>query len=142
MEQPIYLHIIPQINEADDPRISGKSSATAAGDMGPGGIINRYDWRVWSATGFGQMLSRSLSWGYGYSYEVTDMGRFVSVRAEYHSTATGKSVSKTFIITFDSPKSGDGTIFATSTKWRTFSNVSQAANYINSTIRSLAGRAS
>jgi hypothetical protein len=65
----------------------------------------------------------------------------VVVKASYHCSGTGKTISKTFAITFDDPKLGNGSIYATSTKWRTFTNPDQAASYINSVIRSLTGPA-
>lgn len=136
----IYLQIIQQVDEADG-RIVGRSGATGAVDMGPNGIINRYDWRVWNGAGFGRQLLGQLGGGRGYSFEVTDMGQYVSCRASYHCVATGKTISKAFIIAFENPKVGDGKVFATSTKWRTISNVGQAANYIKSTIQALASQA-
>lgn len=137
MNETIFLRITPPLNESDS-RNTNRSSASASRDVGPF-YVNQWDWRVWSGSGFGKRLQSALPAGRGYSFEVTDMGRYVSARASYHSSSTGKSVAKTFIISFDDPKLGDGVIFATSTKWRTFSNVDQAASYINQTIRSLAG---
>ena len=136
----IYLQIVQQVNEADG-RIVGRSGATGAVNMGPNGIINKYDWRVWNGAGFGRQLLGQLGGGRGYSFEVTDMGQYVSCRASYHCVATGKTISKSFIIAFENPKIGDGKVFATSTKWRTISNVGQAANYIKSTIQALASQA-
>lgn len=136
----VYLKIVQSINEADG-RIVGRQGNTGAVDMGPGGIINKYDWRVWNGAGFGRQLSGQLGGGRGYAYEVSDMGQYVSCRASYHSVATGKTISKTFVISFENPKVGDGKVFATSTKWRTISNVGQAANYIKSTIQALASQA-
>lgn len=137
---PIYIYMVQPINEADG-RIVGRSGAKGATDMGPGGIINKFDWRVWNGAGFGRQLLGQLGGGRGYSYEVTDMGQYVSCRASFHSVATGKTISKSFIIAFDNPKLGDGKVFATSTKWRTISNVGQAANYIKSTIQAIASQA-
>lgn len=131
-----YIIIKQQINESDG-RIQGRSGATGASDFGPGGQPNRYDWRLWTASGYGRRLQSYLQGGNGYSYEVTDMGKYVVVHATFHNLATGKTVSKTFVIAFDNPKIGDGKVFATSTKWRTVSNVDQAANYIKSTIQSM-----
>lgn len=131
------LLILTGINEAADGRYMGRSNTHGAADQGPGGMINRYDWRVWSGSGYGKRLQAALGGGNGYAFEVTDMGQYVSVRATYHNSATGKTVSKTFIIVFDDPKFGDGRIFATSTKWRTISSLDQAASYIRSTIQSM-----
>ena len=107
-------------------------------DFGPNGMINAYDWRLYSGAGFGKRLQSMLGGGNGYSYEVTDMGQYVSVRGTYYNLAKGASRSKVFIIAFENPKIGDGKIFVTSTKWRTISNVEQAAAYIKSSIQSLA----
>lgn len=133
--EPTYLVIKQPVNESDG-RLLGKAGNMPSRDYGPG-IINAYDWRLWSASGFGNRLRGMLSAGDGKkSFEVTDMGAYVVVRAAYHSTATGEGRTKTFVIAFDDPKVGDGKIFTTSTKWRTFSSVQQAASYINSTVNS------
>lgn len=137
MSDITYIRILPTINEADDGRVLGRSGATGAADQGPGGMIGRQDWRLYSGSGYGRRLQSSLSGGNGYSYEVTDMGKFVVARGTYHNLATGKTISKTFVITFSDPKNGDATVFATSTKWRTVSNVDQAASYIRSSTQSL-----
>lgn len=133
--EPIYLVINQPVNESQDGRLLGKAGNMATRDYGPG-IINAYDWRVWSASGFGNRLRGLLNSGSGRSFEVSDMGAYVVVRATYHNTATGEGKTKTFVISFDNPKIGDGKIFSTSTKWRTFSTVGQAASYINSAITS------
>lgn len=133
----VCLIITQPINEADDGRVLGRSGATGAVDKGPGGQPGRYDWRLWTGSGYGRRLQSSLSGGNGYSYEVTDMGKYVVVRGSFHNLGTGKTISKTFVIAFENPKIGDGKVFATSTKWRTVSNVEQAATYIKSTIQSL-----
>ena len=135
MENPTVLIV------EEDGRRLGKSSAMGTLDMGPKGVINAYDWRVWSNAGFGRMLRNSLPSGAGYWSEVLDCGKYLSVKVGYSSVATGKSVSKTFLIVFDDPRQGDGTIYATSTRWRTISNYSQAASYIGSVIKNLSGRA-
>lgn len=135
--EPVVIQIVQPITEADG-RLQGKSGASGAIDYGPGGVINAWDWRLYSGSGYGKRLQAMLGGGNGYSYEITDMGQYVSVRGTYHSLATGKTTTKTFIIVFDNPKYGDGKVFATSTKWRTVSNVDQAASYIRSTIQSFA----
>ena len=134
---PIYLQIVSPVFESDG-RTQGRSGATGGHDYGPNGVIDAYDWRLYNGAGFGKRLQASLAGGNGCSYEVTDMGKYVTVRGTYHNLAKGISRSKTFIIAFDDPKIGDGKVFATSTKWRTISNVDQAANYIKSTIQSFA----
>lgn len=129
------IKLVHPINEVDG-RINGKAGYTGTKDYGPNGMPNLYDWRLYSGSGYGRQLQAFLSGGNGYSYEVTDMGQYVVVRGTYHNLATGKTTSKTFVIVFDDPKTGDGKIFATSTKWRTVSSINQAANYIKSTIQS------
>lgn len=131
-----YIKIVQPIRE--DGRVQGRLGATGAVDQGPNGMINAYDPRLWTGSGYGRRLQSYLRSGDGYSFEVTDMGQYVAVRGSFHNLGTGKTVSKTFIIAFDNPKVGDGRVFATSTKWRTVSNVDQAANYIKSTIQSMA----
>lgn len=131
-----YLKIVRSVNEADG-RLIGKSGAAGVTDLGPYGLPGYSDWRLWTNAGFGRRLQGNLRGGDGYSYEVTDFGQYVSVRAAFHNLATGKSVSKTFVIAFDDVKVGDGKVFATSTKWRTISSLDQAANYIKATIQSM-----
>lgn len=132
------LRIVEPINEGDG-RIQGVKGYQGGYDMGPGGVVNPYDWRVWSGSGYGKQIQNFLGGGYGYSYEVCDMGKYVMVRASYNNSATGKAVSKMFAIVFQNPKMGDAMVFATSTKWRTVSNPNQAANYIKQTIQSMSG---
>lgn len=133
----IFLRITKPINESDG-RTIGRSGALGSTDYGPGGMIDAYDWRLYNGAGFGRRLQSMLGGGNGYTYEVTDMGKYVSVRGTYHNLAKGTSKSKVFIVAFDNPKVGDGKVFATSTKWRTISNVEQAASYIKTTIQSFA----
>lgn len=138
MNNPTVIKLIQPINEAIDTRLSGKAGNTGVRDYGPNNNPNAYDWRLYSGSGYGKQLQAWLSGGNGYSYEVTDMGQYVVVRGVYHNLATGKTTTKDFVIVFDDPKTGDGKIFATSTKWRTVSNLNQAANYIKQTIQSFA----
>lgn len=137
MNDATYIKIVHPITEADDGRVQGRKGYTGMADQGPGGMIGRQDWRLFSGSGYGRRLQSSLPGGNGYSYDVTDMGKYVVVRGTGHNLATGKTVSKTFVIVFEDPKYGDATVFATSTKWRTVSTVDQAASYIRSTIQSL-----
>lgn len=114
-----------------------------ASDRGPGYKPHQMDWKVWSGAGYGQRVASALgNLGKGYSFEVSDMGKCISVRAAYHNTATGRGVEKTYIIYFDSVKKGDGTVFATSTRWRTVSNPEQAASYISMSIKGYASTTS
>ncbi len=141
MSPDVILIIQQPINEADG-RTAGRRNYSSAGDSGPGVYPGMYDWRVWDAAGFGRQLQRALSTEPGYAAEITDFGQYVSARVSYHNVATGKAVSKTFVIAFESPKWGDGKVYASSTKWRTISNISQAAQYIKSYISSCSNQTS
>lgn len=120
-----------------DKRVSGNKPIPGASDSGPGGMIQAPDWRMFSASGFGNRLRNQLPKGDGYWSEVTDCGQWVSVKVGYSCVGTGRTVTKTFIIVFDSPDNGNGRVFASSTKWRSVSNTDQAANYIGSVIRNM-----
>lgn len=124
----------------DDTRILGRTQRGNR-DLGPNNNPGQPDWKVWAVTGFGRRLQHMLGRDSDYWAEVTDCGQYVAVTAGYHSVGAGRSNTKTFIISFDNPKYGDGKIFSSSTKWRTISNIDQAASYISSVIRSLANQA-
>lgn len=143
MEVEAVLYIDRPINEMFDPRTVGKKGPQGASLTGPGGKTSLTDYRAWSSAGFGQRLQSSLaSLGRGYSAEVTDFGQYVSVRASYHNTVTGKTISKTYVVVFDDINSGDGRVMVTSQKWRSISSFDQAASYIGSSIRSYSGKTS
>lgn len=145
MKQVDYALVVePNINEArrmaDDGRVGGTWNSQG-GDMGPDGMIGRYDWRVWSGSGFGKRLSNYLSNRDGYSYDVSDFGQVVVVTARYHCVGTAKGVEKTFAIVFHDPNKGNGLVYNTSTRWRTISSVDQASSYISGVMNSLASQA-
>lgn len=101
-------------------------------EMGPGGVIGAPDAKLWSGAGFGRKLRSSL--GYpndGTSFEVTDLGKLVVINASYTNLANGKKIQKTFAILFND-LTGSGRVYVTSTRWREFSTVDQAASYIKS----------
>lgn len=134
-EEPIYEETVktsPFNEAAIDPRTisTGKNSELTA--------RNTYDWRVWSAAGFGKRLRSALS-GTGYSCEVLDAGKYLSCRVSYSDTGSGRTISKTFVIVFHSRKNGNGTVFTNSVRWRTISSVEQAASYIKSYVSALTG---
>ena len=136
---PIVLILAEPVNESDS-RTYATGSVIGNPSQGPHGYYGAYDWRVWDGTGYGNQLARSIRpGGPEYSVDVHDCGQYVSVVAHYNNPATGKKISQSFIVAFKDPKKGDATVFMTSTKWRTVSSISQAANYISSSIRSLSG---
>lgn len=95
------------------------------------------DPKLYASWAFGKQLQNSLSnVGYGYGCEVSDFGRYVSVKVTYSNPPTGKTASKTFLVVFD-PDGKKGNIFQTSNRYRTFSGVSQASSYIKSCVSSL-----
>lgn len=141
MNDTIVLYLQTPINEVDA-RSGASGNIAGTGSEGPGGFYGAYDYRVWDGTGYGQILQREANpGGKGYSVDVLDCGQHISVTAHYQSPATGKKISQSFIVVLKSPKSGNGTIFMTSTKWRTVSSVQQAASYIRSSIKTLANLA-
>jgi len=95
------------------------------------------DPKLYAAWSFGKQLQNSIgNVGYGYGCEVSDFGRYVSVKVTYSNPPTGKTASKTFLIVFD-PDGKKGNIFQTSNRYRTFSGVGQAASYIKSCVSGL-----
>lgn len=139
---PVVLFVDPANICEVDPRSGVYKNNMGGANQGPGGWYGAYDWKVWDGTGYGQRLQREANpGGKGYSVDVHDCGRQISCTAHYQSPATGKKVSQSFIVILNTPDKGDGTVFMTSTKWRTVSSISQAATYISSTIRSLASLA-
>lgn len=141
MDEPITLYLSQPINESSDPRTLAKGNTAGTLNQGPGGWYGAYDYRVWDGASYGRRLqSEANPGGKGYSIDVHDCGAQLSVTASYQSPISGKKISQSFIVILQDPKTSAGTIFMTSTKWRTVSTISQAASYINSTIRSLAGQ--
>lgn len=125
------LYLDPDlIKESVDPRtMPGKH--ILGYDTGPGGTVNWDDPKLYMSTNFGKQLQNSLnSIGNGFWAEVSDFGKYVTVTVGHHNTASGRSSTKHFVIVFQ--KDGVGTIFTSSTKWRSISGVSQAASYIKS----------
>ncbi len=136
----IFLIYDPPINEGtDDPRMSvGPDSWRMGSDMG----TDAFDWRTWQDTSFGRTLTNRLH-SAGINVSVFDAGKTLSVTAGLEDSATGKTVTKTFIVVFAQPKKkgdaipGYGMIWKSSTKFRTFSSIDQVANYVSSYVRSL-----
>lgn len=100
------------------------------------------DPKLFTQWSFGKQIQNNLTnVGSGYGCEVSDFGRYVSVKVTYSNPPTGKSSSKTFLVVFD-PDGKKGNVFQTSNRYRTFSGVSQAASYIKSCVSSLRDKTS
>lgn len=121
----------------------GDVRATSA-TVGPNADLGAYsnyfyyqDPKLFAQWSFGKQIQNNLTnVGYGYACEVSDFGRYVSVKITYSNPPTGKTASKTFLVVFD-PDGKKGNIFQTSNRYRTFSGVGQAASYIKSCVSSL-----
>ena len=134
------LYINPLILEYDDRNYSTKGPTSH--DGGPMGIPGRDDPKMYSSQNFGRIIQSSLSSiGQGYWAEVTDFGKYISVLVGYHNTVSGKSVTKNFLIVFDG-KLGDGYVFNTHSRWRSISGLTQATDYIKSSVSNLKNSAS
>ena len=99
--------------------------------------VNYDDPALWSPMAFGRSLQQGLQSGLGagFSIEVTDFGKYVSVRTSYHNHVTGRSASKIFLVVFE--KDGDGIVMSTANRWRSISGTGQALSYIRSASMSL-----
>ena len=127
------LYIEPAINEAD-PRSYAKR-VPVGNDYG---LDNKtyIDWndpRLWTSTAFGRVLQSSLTgMGAGFSAQVTDFKRWVTVVVSYQNLITGKGASKHFLVVFDKPDKPNGMVMSTANRYRSISGVDQAASYIKS----------
>jgi hypothetical protein len=134
MKWDAILYVDNQINEADE-RIIGRKQINGTTKFNKGSI----DWddpRLWTAHSFGSTLRTILNgMGTGFSSEITDFGKWISVRVTYHDQITGRSSSKTFLIIFK--QKGDGIVMSTHNRYRTISGVDQAGSYIRATCSSL-----
>lgn len=138
MNTPIVIYCNTPINEVDS-RAKAHGNIAGTSNQGPGGFYGTPDWRVWDGASYGKQVQREANPGQGYTIDVHDCGQHLSVTASYQNPANGKKVSQSFIIVLQGTNNSAGTVFMTSTKWRTVSSISQAASYISSTIRSMAG---
>lgn len=134
MKWDAILYVDTPVNEADE-RIVGTKGIDATIRYKRGSI----DWddpKLWGPSSFGNVLRTGLSsMGSNYSCEVTDFGKWVSVRVSCHDHISGRSASKTFLIVFK--QRGDGIVLSTHNRYRTISGVDQAISYIRSTCNSL-----
>lgn len=90
---------------------------------------------------YGSVLRNSLSLGKEYAVEVVDFGSEIYCKVTYNNSGTGKSASKSFLVVLDlSQKGGKGMVKSSMAKWRSISDVSQAASYIRSYASALSGR--
>lgn len=102
-----------------------------------GRYIDFVDPKLYASWSFGKQIRNDLNnIGAGFSCEVSDFGKEIVVRVTHSDTVTGRSASKTFLITFTGNK-GDAYVKSHSNKWRSISGVSQAAQYIRSACSSL-----
>lgn len=134
MKYDAILYVDAPINEADERIVARKAiSGTTKYDKGS---TEWYDPRYWAAHSFGSTLRTLLnSMGSNYSSEITDFGKWITVKVTYHDHITGRSSSKTFLIVFK--QKGDGIVMSTHNRYRTISGVDQAGSYIRSTCGSL-----
>lgn len=133
------LVVDQNLYESDD-RYAARRNASGV-DLGPGGVPGREDPRMFANNNFGRTLRNALSgMGSNYGVEVTDFGKWVTVRVSASDYITGRTSSKVFLVVFE--YKGDGMVLSSSTKWRTISGVDQAISYIRSACSSLASDAS
>lgn len=86
---------------------------------------------MYASYNYGRQLQNEMkSLGDGFSGEVTDYGKWVTVNISYHNHVNGKTVGKTFLIVFD--VKGNSVVFSTANRWRTASGIGQAISYIRS----------
>lgn len=125
----------PCINEAIvDTRLATRK---VPGDFG--GVsqyFNTDDPKMHTQYNFGNTLRNQLtSLSNGFSAEVVDFKKWVTVRVTHSNHLTGKSASKTFLIVFQ--QKGDGVVLSTHNKYRSISGVDQAASYIRNACNAL-----
>lgn len=122
------------INEAVDDRLQARR---IPGDVG--GFSQYFDTddpKMHTQFNFGNALRSLLTnMNNGFSAEVVDFKKWVTVRVTHSNHLTGKSASKTFLIVFK--QKGDGIVLSTHNKYRTISGVDQAASYIRQVCNSL-----
>lgn len=100
------------------------------------GYADADDPRLHASNAFGKLMQSELnSLSAGFSAEVTDLGKWVVVRAGYHNYVTGRAAYKTFLVVFKDKS--DGIVLSTSNRWRSISGYSQAVSYIKSAIQTL-----
>ena len=136
----------PSVNEDGlDPLLGTNGADKRATSAGPWkidkGAYSTYlyynDPKLYASWAFGKQLQTALTgFGAGFASEVSDYGKYVSVKVTYSNPPTGKTASKTFLIVFN-PDGREGHVFSSSNRYRTFSGLTQAASYIKSAASSL-----
>ena len=128
------------VNEAAvDPRLFAKR--IPGDDGGFTQYFNADDPRMHTQYNFGNALRNQLtSLSNGFSAEVVDFKKWVTVRVTHSNHLTGKSASKTFLIVFQ--HKGDGIVLSTHNKYRSISGVDQAATYIRNACNALSNETS
>lgn len=93
------------------------------------GYADADDPTLHASNAFGRLMQSELNnMGSNYSAEVTDFGKWVTVRVGYHSYVTGRASYKTFLVVFKDKN--DGIVLSTSNRWRSISGYAQAVSYI------------
>lgn len=126
------LYVTESINEGNyDDRYNGTELPDARIKWSKGGSYNYDDPRLYANNAFGKSLQYELgNMGNGFSAEVTDFGKWVTVRVTHCDFVTGRSSSKTFLIVFSNKSKG--IVLSTANKWRSIDGYAQAASYIRS----------
>lgn len=129
------LYVEPTLNEAADPRVSGKKGYLTS-PKGFTQYMDTDDPKLYSTFSFGNTIRQILhNMGQGFSCQVTDFKKWIVVTVTHSNMITGKSSSKTFLIVFQ--LDGDGMVLTTHNRYRTISGVDQACSYIRSACYSL-----
>ena len=127
------------INEAVDNRNYATKPYGGVAVPIKGQYVDYVDPKLYASWSFGKQLRNELNnMGAGFSCEVSDFGKEIVARITHSDTITGRSATKTFLITFTGNK-GDAYVKSHSNKWRSISGVSQASQYIRSICSSLIG---
>ena len=131
------LYVTEPINEGNyDDRYHGAELPDARIKYAKGGSYNYDDPRLYANNAFGKSLYMELNnMGSGFSAEVTDFGKWVTVRVSHTDFITGRSSSKIFLVVFSNKSKG--IVLSTANKWRSIDGYSQAAMYIKSAAQAL-----
>ena len=131
------LYIENPVNEGNyADRFHGNSLPDARDKFAKGGSYNYDDPKLYANNSFGRSLHSELNnMGNGFSAEVTDFGKWVTVRVSHTDFVTGRASSKTFLVVFSNK--AKGLVLSTANKWRSIDGYSQAAMYIKSAANSL-----
>ena len=131
------LYVNESINEGIyDDRFIGTDSTDARIKWGKGGSYNYDDPTLYANNAFGRGLASELNrLGDGFSAEVCDFGKWVTVRVSHTNYITGKTSSKIFLVVFSNKSKG--IVLSTANKWRSIDGYSQAASYIRAAMNGL-----